>query len=98
MAAGNGTAGDPEITTAAGLKPPILWRNKDGRHPAASIRLTAISTWMALMRMPRQRLKPKLQLRPGPLAPMPPVHGELLIRQQLAGEPDRDNGFASGNA
>ena len=27
-----------------------------------------------------------------------PVPGELLIRQQLAGEPDRDNGFASGNA
>jgi hypothetical protein len=27
-----------------------------------------------------------------------PVHGELLIRQQLAGEPDRDNGFASGKA
>jgi hypothetical protein len=26
------------------------------------------------------------------------VHGELLIRQQLAGEPDHDNGFASGNA
>ena len=25
-------------------------------------------------------------------------HGELLIRQQLASESDRDNGFASGNA
>jgi hypothetical protein len=27
-----------------------------------------------------------------------PVHGGFLIRQQLAGEPGRDNGFASGNA
>jgi hypothetical protein len=56
---GNGFVGDPEITTAGGLQPRILQRNKDGGHRAAFYPVACDLAVAGLMRMPRERTDSK---------------------------------------